>query len=145
MCRRPDTQALSPLARLSPRWRELWQLVVVGRSSAEIGDIPFLSPKPVEAYRSRLIQKLGAVTSLVSSSLAVFSSIRGALRPVSCAVQCSLKCQGFPTSTVKLARQKNVALCDMIWVPVQQCAASAGPDKGGQDLLFSSRRYTYRR
>jgi DNA-binding NarL/FixJ family response regulator len=49
----------SPLARLSPREREVLQLVVEGKSSAEIADILALSPKTVETYRSRLMQKLG--------------------------------------------------------------------------------------
>lgn len=49
----------SPLARLSPREREVLQLVVEGKSNADIADILFLSPKTVETYRSRLMQKLG--------------------------------------------------------------------------------------
>jgi len=49
----------SPLKRLSPREREVLQLVVEGKSSAEIADSLFLSPKTVETYRSRLMQKLG--------------------------------------------------------------------------------------
>jgi DNA-binding NarL/FixJ family response regulator len=52
-------EARSPLARLSPREREVLQLVVEGRSSAEIAGILFLSPKTVETYRSRLMRKLG--------------------------------------------------------------------------------------
>lgn len=48
----------SPLALLSPREREVLQLVVEGRSSAEIAEILYLSPKTVETYRSRLMQKL---------------------------------------------------------------------------------------
>jgi DNA-binding NarL/FixJ family response regulator len=47
-----------PLSRLSPREREVLQLVVDGKSSAEIAEILFLSPKTVETYRSRLMQKL---------------------------------------------------------------------------------------
>jgi DNA-binding NarL/FixJ family response regulator len=53
------TKAQSPLERLSPREREVLQLVVEGRSSAEIADILSLSPKTVETYRSRLMHKLG--------------------------------------------------------------------------------------
>ncbi len=49
----------SPLERLSAREREILQLVVEGKSSAEIGNILSLSPKTVETYRSRLMQKLG--------------------------------------------------------------------------------------
>jgi DNA-binding NarL/FixJ family response regulator len=49
----------SPLERLSPREREIMQLVVEGQSSAEIACHIFLSPKTVETYRSRLMVKLG--------------------------------------------------------------------------------------
>jgi RNA polymerase sigma factor (sigma-70 family) len=46
------------LSRLSPREREVLQLVVEGNSSAEIAETLYLSPKTVETYRSRLMQKL---------------------------------------------------------------------------------------
>lgn len=54
-----NTQGTSPLASLSAREREVLQLVVEGRSSAEIGHLIHLSPKTVETYRSRLMKKLG--------------------------------------------------------------------------------------
>ena len=58
--RAPETNAgESPLERLSPREREIMQLVVEGQSSAEIARRIFLSPKTVETYRSRLMGKLG--------------------------------------------------------------------------------------
>jgi RNA polymerase sigma factor (sigma-70 family) len=47
-----------PLARLSPREREVLQLVVEGRSSAEIAEMLHLSPKTVDTYRYRVMQKL---------------------------------------------------------------------------------------
>jgi DNA-binding NarL/FixJ family response regulator len=49
----------SPLEHLSPREREVLQLVVEGKSSAEIAQILYLSSKTVETYRSRLMHKLG--------------------------------------------------------------------------------------
>jgi DNA-binding NarL/FixJ family response regulator len=49
----------SPLERLSAREREILQLVVEGKSSAEIAALLSLSPKTVETYRSRLMGKLG--------------------------------------------------------------------------------------
>ncbi|MGI5915302.1 MAG: response regulator [Anaerolineae bacterium] len=52
-------EAKSPLMRLSVREREVLQLVVEGKSSAEIAETLALSPKTVETYRSRLMQKLG--------------------------------------------------------------------------------------
>ncbi|NPU85835.1 MAG: response regulator transcription factor [Syntrophaceae bacterium] len=47
-----------PLSVLSSREREVLQLVVEGRTSAEIAGMLFLSVKTVETYRSRLMQKL---------------------------------------------------------------------------------------
>lgn len=54
-----DSLAEPPLECLSPREREIIQLVVEGKTSLEIAKIIFLSPKTVETYRSRLMQKLG--------------------------------------------------------------------------------------
>ncbi len=51
-----DRQALDTL---SLREREVLQLVVEGRTSAEIGQLLCLSPKTVDTYRSRLMAKLG--------------------------------------------------------------------------------------
>lgn len=48
-----------PLARLSPREREILQSVVEGKSSADIAEALLLSPKTVDTYRSRLMEKLG--------------------------------------------------------------------------------------
>lgn len=47
------------LTKLSAREREILQLVVEGKSSLEISRVLFISPKTVETYRSRLMQKLG--------------------------------------------------------------------------------------
>ena len=49
----------SPLESLSDREREILQLAAEGKTSAEIGHILFISPKTVETYRSRMMQKLG--------------------------------------------------------------------------------------
>jgi len=61
----------SPLDRLSSREREILQLVVEGKSSAGIAETLFLSPKTVETYRSRLMQKLDVknLTSLVKFAI----------------------------------------------------------------------------
>jgi DNA-binding NarL/FixJ family response regulator len=56
---REVVEAKSPLTCLSHREREVLQLVVEGKSSAEIADILFLSPNTVDTYRSRLMRKLG--------------------------------------------------------------------------------------
>jgi DNA-binding NarL/FixJ family response regulator len=52
------TKSESPLERLSPRERDILQLVVEGKSNADIADTLHLSPATVGTYRSRLMQKL---------------------------------------------------------------------------------------
>ena len=52
-------QERSPLDALSPREREVLQLSVEGFTSAAIGAKLGLSPKTVDTYRSRLMEKLG--------------------------------------------------------------------------------------
>jgi DNA-binding NarL/FixJ family response regulator len=66
-----EGQPASPLQALSRRELEVVQLVVEGRTSAEIAALLSLSPKTVETYRSRLMQKLGVkdVPSLVKFAI----------------------------------------------------------------------------
>ncbi len=61
----------SPLDSLSHREREVLQLVVEGKTSLEIAEILFLSPKSIETYRSRLMLKLDVnnLPSLVKFAL----------------------------------------------------------------------------
>jgi DNA-binding NarL/FixJ family response regulator len=49
---------VSPINSLSQREREILKLVADGHSSAEIGGMLHLSPKTVDTYRSRMMQKL---------------------------------------------------------------------------------------
>jgi RNA polymerase sigma factor (sigma-70 family) len=49
----------SPLDSLSQREREILQLLVEGKSGVEIAQRLHLSPKTVDTYRSRMMQKLG--------------------------------------------------------------------------------------
>lgn len=49
----------NPVAQLSERERQVLQLVVEGKTSVEIGGLIALSPKTIDTYRSRLMQKLG--------------------------------------------------------------------------------------
>lgn len=53
-----NRSGVSPLESLSKREREILKLVADGLSSAEIGEMLHLSPKTVDSYRSRLMQKL---------------------------------------------------------------------------------------
>jgi DNA-binding NarL/FixJ family response regulator len=59
LARRESAEAKSPVARLSPRELEILKLVVIGQSSAQIAERLSLSPKTVDTYRSRLMEKLG--------------------------------------------------------------------------------------
>ena len=61
----------SPLAALSSRERQVLQLVVEGKSSSEIGKLLHLSPKTVDTYRSRLMQKLDVPDVVALVRLAV--------------------------------------------------------------------------
>jgi DNA-binding NarL/FixJ family response regulator len=54
-----QTAAESPLERLSAREREVLHRTVEGYSSAQIAVQLSLSPKTIDTYRSRLMQKLG--------------------------------------------------------------------------------------
>jgi DNA-binding NarL/FixJ family response regulator len=54
-----ERKGVSALDSLSRREREVLRLVVDGNSSATIGKLLHLSPKTVDSYRSRLMQKLG--------------------------------------------------------------------------------------
>ena len=53
-----DLAGASPLDSLSPRERQVLQLVAEGKTSAEIAGIVHLSPKSIDTYRSRLMKKL---------------------------------------------------------------------------------------
>ena len=53
-----DRSGVSPLDSLSRREREILKLVADGYSSAKIGALLHLSPKTVDTYRSRMMQKL---------------------------------------------------------------------------------------
>jgi len=59
LMQRHEIQPKSPLENLSPREREILQLVAEGKTSAAIAEILFISQKTVETYRSRLMHKLG--------------------------------------------------------------------------------------
>jgi DNA-binding NarL/FixJ family response regulator len=54
-----DQNAPSPLERLSARERQVLQFIVEGHTSRAIGERLSLSPKSVETYRRRLMEKLG--------------------------------------------------------------------------------------
>jgi DNA-binding NarL/FixJ family response regulator len=58
LAQRTPMEQESPLEQLSAREREVLQLVAEGKSSPQIAERLALSPKTVDTYRSRLMQKL---------------------------------------------------------------------------------------
>jgi DNA-binding NarL/FixJ family response regulator len=54
-----EGRTAGPLETLSMREREVLQLVAEGHSSAKVAAMLSLSPKSIETYRSRLMQKIG--------------------------------------------------------------------------------------
>ncbi|HEU0296375.1 MAG TPA: response regulator transcription factor [Anaerolineales bacterium] len=54
-----SSMEVSPLEALSPREREILQLVAEGKTSQEIAERLSISPKTVDTYRSRLMHKIG--------------------------------------------------------------------------------------
>jgi len=70
-----DPEAKSPLAdryqSLSPREIEVFRLISIGHTNAEIAELSSLSVKTVETYKSRLSHKLGLSTraSLVRAAI----------------------------------------------------------------------------
>jgi DNA-binding NarL/FixJ family response regulator len=59
------------LEGLSPRERQVLQLIAEGKTSSEAAEVLFLSVKTVETYRSRFMQKLGLrdMTALVKFAI----------------------------------------------------------------------------
>lgn len=55
---RPSLQDADPLANLSPREKEILQLIAEEYTSGEIGKMLFISEKTVEKHRARLMEKL---------------------------------------------------------------------------------------
>ena len=49
-----------PLSNLSPREKEILQLIAEGHTSSEIAELLFISEKTVEKHRARLMEKLNA-------------------------------------------------------------------------------------
>jgi DNA-binding NarL/FixJ family response regulator len=66
-----ERRRASPLDSLTRRERQILQLTVEGKSSAEVGTMLFLSPKTVDTYRSRMMQKLdiGDLPTLVKFAI----------------------------------------------------------------------------
>jgi DNA-binding NarL/FixJ family response regulator len=70
--------ARSPLEQLSVRERQILQLMAEGRSSTAIAGALSLSPKTIDTYRSRMMEKLG-ITEF--AALVKFAVLHGVTPP----------------------------------------------------------------
>jgi DNA-binding NarL/FixJ family response regulator len=70
------TAAEDPYDRLTAREREVFQLLIEGRTNAEVARILFISPKTVDNHRTHLMARLGVHST---SELIRFAARRGLL------------------------------------------------------------------
>jgi DNA-binding NarL/FixJ family response regulator len=56
---RSDAMPDDPYGRLTDREREVFQLVIEGKTNAQIAELLYISPKTVDNHRTRLMEKLG--------------------------------------------------------------------------------------
>jgi DNA-binding NarL/FixJ family response regulator len=56
---RGESTPEDPFARLTDREREVFQLIVEGKTNKEIAGVLFISPKTVDNHRTRLMEKMG--------------------------------------------------------------------------------------
>lgn len=68
-------EAVAKLAGLSPREREVLDLIAQGLSIKEMASSLAVSPKSVETYRARLLEKLDAKTPIALMRIAVLVSL----------------------------------------------------------------------
>ena len=66
-----------PLDRLSPREREVFELLVAGHTSESIGNRLFISRRTVEAHRQHITRKLGVHTMIDLVRIAVHAGVVG--------------------------------------------------------------------
>jgi DNA-binding NarL/FixJ family response regulator len=59
----PAAAAVDPISRLTPRQREVLQLVAEGRSAKEVANILNISPRTAEFHKYRLMEQLAVTTN----------------------------------------------------------------------------------
>lgn len=73
-----DERLNDPIQKLSERERDVLRMTAEGFSSTEIGDKLFISPKTVDTYRARVMEKLGLHHR---SELVRMAVVAGMLKP----------------------------------------------------------------
>jgi DNA-binding NarL/FixJ family response regulator len=63
--------AADPIARLTPRQREVLQLVAEGKSAKEVAGVLSISPRTAEFHKYRLMEQLGVTTNAELVQIAV--------------------------------------------------------------------------
>ncbi|ACL06674.1 two component transcriptional regulator, LuxR family [Desulfatibacillum aliphaticivorans] len=72
----PDTrEAADPLASLTQREKEVFQLVAEGNTNQQIADLLFISPKTVDKHRTNLMKKLDLHSAREVSNFALKNGI----------------------------------------------------------------------
>jgi DNA-binding NarL/FixJ family response regulator len=66
-----STAAPDPIARLTPRQREVLQLVAEGKSAKEIANVLSISPRTAEFHKYRLMEQLAVTTNAELVQIAV--------------------------------------------------------------------------
>jgi DNA-binding NarL/FixJ family response regulator len=76
-----DTKTLGPLDSLSPRERQVLQLVAEGKTSKEIANILELGVQTVRTYRKTLMKKLGVTNVAMLTQIAISAGYTQATAP----------------------------------------------------------------
>jgi DNA-binding NarL/FixJ family response regulator len=69
-----EVQARRLLERLTPREREVLDLLATGLSNAEIGERPYMSEGTIKTYVSRILTKLDCTNRVQAAILAINAS-----------------------------------------------------------------------
>jgi two-component system response regulator NreC len=76
---RLGTDPVDALGQLSEREREVIKLIALGYTSSEAAEVLALSPKSVETYRTRIMQKLGVHSRI---GLVQYALLHGLLKEI---------------------------------------------------------------
>ena len=66
-----------PYGRLTDREREVFHLLIEGRTNAQVAEVLFISPKTVDNHRTRLMEKLGVHSAAEMMRLAARRGLLG--------------------------------------------------------------------